>query len=119
MRMYCVFSREAIKLMGGNRGKLATQAGHAYLHAYFMAEMATLELATKYRGTLARKITCAVDTTEELTKLYMSLAGTCGAALIEDAGFTVFDRSTVTCAGFGPFDDEDVPEALKKLELLL
>ena len=35
--MYCIFSKEAIKAMGGNRGKMASMAGHAFLHAWWDA----------------------------------------------------------------------------------
>ena len=31
IKMYCIFSKEALKKMNGIRGKLASQAGHAYL----------------------------------------------------------------------------------------
>lgn len=37
-RMYCIVARDSLKLMNGNRGKLAAQAGHAYLHAFWDAE---------------------------------------------------------------------------------
>ena len=36
-KMYCIFAKESIAKMNGIRGKMATQAGHAYLHAFWDA----------------------------------------------------------------------------------
>lgn len=36
-KMYCIFAKESLDKIKGVRGKLATQAGHAYLHAYWDA----------------------------------------------------------------------------------
>lgn len=38
MKMYCIFARESIEKMGGNRGKLAAMAGHAFVGALLDAE---------------------------------------------------------------------------------
>ena len=38
IKMYCIFSRESLEAMKGVRGKMAAQAGHAYLHAFWNAD---------------------------------------------------------------------------------
>jgi peptidyl-tRNA hydrolase len=39
IKMYCIFSRESVEKMKGNKGKMCAQAGHAYLHAWWDAEV--------------------------------------------------------------------------------
>ena len=39
--MYCIVSKEAVKACNGNRGKMLTQAGHAYVHANWNAQDST------------------------------------------------------------------------------
>lgn len=68
--MYCVFSKEALVKMKGIRGKMASQAGHAFLHAYWDAEARHRALAEAYRHSgRAYKITLVVDTDAELFAL--------------------------------------------------
>lgn len=119
LRMYCVFSKEAIKLMNGSRGKLAAQAGHAYLHAYWDAEKRFPELAKRYRNSeRAYKICLVVETTEELGQLYAEHYLKTGTTHVKDAGFTVFKEPTVTCVGIGPIDPSDCSDFLKSLKVL-
>jgi peptidyl-tRNA hydrolase len=130
--MYCIFSKEAIKLMNGNRGKLASMAGHAYLHTYWDAEAKGWELrynkdsnfAGLYKnGGLAKKVTVFVDTTEELLELFEQVKtdthSAIGCSLVKDAGLTVFDGPTVVCFGYGPIPDDKVPEAIANLKVLI
>ena len=42
----------------------------------------------------------------------------CGVSLVEDCGYTVFDKSTITCLGLGPIHDDDKHPILKSLSLL-
>ena len=131
MKMYCIFSKEAIKLMNGNRGKMASMAGHAYLHAYWDADQKAWDnryhpdacWAAKYRhGGLAKKVTVFVDTTEELIELYEKLkidSRHAGITLVKDAGLTVFDGPTVVCMGYGPVPDDRVPEEIANLKVLI
>jgi len=142
MKMYCIVSREAIKAMNGNRGKLAAQAGHAYLHAYWDAEKRSgcrpefdtpipqKEMsednkflyavdAYKYGGN-AKKVCLVVDTTDELRALESAYRPVCGVSLVTDAGLTCFDGvPTTTCLGIGPIRDEDVGEDLKCLKVFI
>lgn len=103
LRLYAVFSRESLAQMKGIRGKLAAQAGHAYLHAFWNAEARFEDDASAYRNSArAYKIGLVVDTTEELRAIYEKMAPICGATLVEDAGLTVFEGPTVTAVGLGP-----------------
>ena len=47
--MYCIFAKESIDKMKGNRGKMAAQAGHAFLHSWWDANYAeNAEMFTSY-----------------------------------------------------------------------
>lgn len=132
-KMYCIFAKESIKKMNGNRGKLATQAGHAYLHAYWDAigkstikgirhkvKFLKYEQADLYQQSeRAYKITLVVDTVDELTKLHQKYKSICGTSLVTDAGITVFDGPTTTCLGIGPIADYNIGEDLKALKVLI
>lgn len=124
MKMYCIVSREALKAMNGNRGKLAAQAGHAYLHAYWNAESEfghLNEVVRDYRASgKAKKVCLVVETTDELRELEARYRPVCGVSLVTDAGLTCFDGvPTTTCLGIGPIRDEDVGEDLKCLKVLI
>ncbi len=124
MKMYAIVSREALKAMNGNRGKLAAQAGHAFLHAYWDAEERGTSFARhplEYRRSgQAKKVTLVVDTTAELEALQQAYRPICGVSLVVDAGLTCFAGvATTTCLGIGPIRDEDVGEDLKCLKVLI
>ena len=123
IKMYCIFSKEALKKMNGIRGKLASQAGHAYLHAFWDAydedkPTESVYAADAYRQGRAYKITLSVETDAELKEIVDSYKDICGAVLIEDAGLTVFGEPTVTCAGIGPVSDSDLLDNIKSLRTL-
>lgn len=126
-KMYCIFARESVEKMKGSRGKLAAQAGHAYLHAFWDAlkyefvgtQRYAYRQAIAYRESdHAYKITLIVDTVEELVELQQRYKDVCGTSLVKDAGFTVFDEPTVTCLGLGPIWVENIGDDLKALKLL-
>jgi len=128
IKMYAIFCRETMRQMKFE-GKLAAQAGHAYLHAWWDAEN-RLAYVTKpveddeemlykdssdyfynvmqpYRyGNDARKITLVVDTVEELEDLYEQFRPHMGATLVEDCAYTVFDKATITAVGLGPIPSD-------------
>ena len=118
IKMYAIFARETLRQMKFE-GKLAAQAGHAYLHAWWDAEtrfgwhepaselspeeIAYCEIMEEYKySNDARKITLVVDTVEELRELYQQFRPHMGATLVEDCGYTVFDEPTITAVGLGP-----------------
>ena len=119
--MYCIYSRESIKKMGGNRGKLAAMAGHAYLHAFWDAEKrfeldnddgleAVYPMWYQYKhGEKARKIALVVETDAELEDIYAHYKGEIGTVKVVDSGLTVFDGPTLACIGLGPCGKLDIP----------
>ena len=129
--MYAIFARETLALFEGNEGKLAAQAGHAYLHAYWDAEGVAKFLAVEYldytysivlnnyrNGNDARKIALVVDTVSELISLRDQFENlSVGTSLVEDCGYTVFKEPTITCLGIGPVP-EDMQIHLAGLKLL-
>jgi len=118
--MYCIFAQTAIKAMNGNRGKMATQSGHAYLHANWDAQDRFPEAAAAYRDdSHVRKITCVVEDVEALIRLRQAYRGICGVSLVTDAGFTVFEQPTTTALGIGPLRDDQIGDDLKTLKLFL
>ncbi len=135
-KMYCIFAKESIDKMKGSRGKLASQAGHAYLHAFWDAQQLDMrdedhslvdglnitrrkaQQAVAYRQSKhAYKITVVVDTVEELVQLQKKYKTICGTSLVKDAGFTVFEEPTITCLGLGPISVDNIGDDLKSLKL--
>lgn len=123
IKMYAIFARETLKQMQFE-GKLAAQAGHCFLHAWWDAEdrldvdiydearndfypSPYSKLMRAYRdGDDARKITLVVDTVEELKELYETFRPHMGATLVEDCGYTIFDNPTITGVGLGPIESD-------------
>lgn len=125
VKMYCIVAKESLDKMGGIRGKLATQAGHAYLHAYWDAAKRFPEDAQVYQDSnMAFKITLVVPTTEELDKLHEHYKDICGVSMVVDAGRTVFKnedgspRPTQTCLGIGPLRNSKKDDVLGSLPTL-
>lgn len=119
IKMYCICSKEALGLMKGIRGKMITQGGHAYLHAFWDAEKRFPKMAQAYKDSeRAFKITLAVATTEELAALEEAYRPHCGVSLVTDAGLTVFDGPTTTFLGIGPIPENMIGDDLRSLKLL-
>ena len=125
IKMYAIFCRETLREMKFE-GKLAAQAGHAYLHAWWDAED---RLSGEYvydqgggwtedsdyyrdvmlpyrRGNDARKVSLIVDTVEELEALYNEFRPHMGATIVDDCGYTVFHCTTTTAVGLGPIPSD-------------
>lgn len=125
-KMYCVFAKESVDKINGVRGKMCTQAGHAYLHAFWDAwderqegevQPQKLQQAIAYKNSeRAYKITLIVDTVEELVALQEKYKDVCGTSLVTDAGFTVFNEPTTTCLGIGPISEENIGDDIKALK---
>ena len=130
IKMYAIFARETLVQMK-YEGKLAAQAGHAYLHAWWDAEDRLKYQPFKTRGHMgssktinvlsayyqdvmhsyktsddARKISLVVDTVDELRNLYKQFRPHMGATLVEDCAYTVFSEPTITCVGLGPIPSD-------------
>ena len=123
MRLYCIMSPSALKLMGGIRGKIVAQGGHAYCHAMWDAQDRFPALAQAYRDSQhARKI-CLVlpdggNDIEHFENLISAYCDKTGVTLVRDAGFTVFTEPTVTCIGIGPLARADAGDDLNILKTL-
>ncbi len=123
-KMYCIFAKESLDKINGIRGKLATQAGHAYLHAFWdatnhSASYIEVTQAIEYmKLERAYKITLVVDTVEDLLELEKAYEGKCGTSVVTDAGFTVFKEPTTTCIGIGPIREDMIGDDIKKLKTL-
>ena len=116
-KMYCIFALESVKKMNGVRGKMCTQAGHAYLHTFMNAMNETPELAKAYLdGGHAFKITLIVDTVDDLKQLQEAYKDICATQLITDKGFTVFKEPTTTCLGIGPLSEDMIGDDLKAIK---
>ena len=48
IKMYCIFAQESLDKIKGVRGKMASMAGHGYLHAFWDAEKRYPRLAKAY-----------------------------------------------------------------------
>lgn len=135
IKIYIIFAKESLAKMNGIRGKLASQAGHAALHAWWEANYApnaepfTTEevLIAKrkhdqaveyYNNPRAYKICLVVDTVDELKAIQEEYKDICGTSLVTDAGFTVFGEPTTTCLGIGPLRDSLKTDTLSKLKVL-
>ena len=109
IKMYCIFAKESVKKMNGNRGKLASMAGHAYLHAYWDAVEHNwrgddwegfLHAAAYKNSGKAYKITLCVDTVDELKSIQETY-------------------KMVVCLGVGPIDESNIGEDLKSLKVFI
>jgi peptidyl-tRNA hydrolase len=114
VKMYAIFARETLQKMQFE-GKLAAQAGHCFLHAWWDAEKRSnynfsdsyVDIMDTYKySDDARKITLVVDTVEELRELYETFRTHMGATLVEDCGYTVFAEPTITGVGLGPVSSD-------------
>lgn len=117
IKMYCLMAMESVEKMNGIRGKMITQGGHAYLHAFWDAEKRFPDAAQAYRDTShAYKITLIVPTVEDLIAFQEKYRDVCGVSLVKDAGFTVFAEPTVTCLGIGPIFESQIGDDLATLK---
>jgi peptidyl-tRNA hydrolase len=116
-KMYCIFAKDAVQKMNGIRGKMCTQAGHAYLHTFIAATKETPELAQAYLDSdHAFKITLIVDTVDQLNQIQEAYQKVCATKLVTDKGFTVFKEPTTTCLGLGPIREDMIGDDLKMLK---
>lgn len=119
LKQFCIFSKESLKKINGIRGKMASQAGHAFLHSFWDAEERFPEVAKAFKYSMqAKKITLVVDTDEDLLYLNSLYIDICGVSLVKDAGLTVFKEPTITCLGIGPISEDDVGLELSQLKVL-
>ncbi|MBW2999700.1 peptidyl-tRNA hydrolase Pth2 [Candidatus Woesearchaeota archaeon] len=98
-----ILVREDLKLP---KGKMAAQAAHASVDAVLKAEDETVK---EWRKEGMKKIVLKVKDEKELYS-YVQQAKDYGltTAVISDAGHTIVEPGTVTCAAIGPNGERDV-----------
>jgi peptidyl-tRNA hydrolase len=119
-KLYAIVPRAAMQLMEPHPGKLASQAGHAFMDAFWDSEQRFAPAAAAYRakGSSHPKITLLVETEAELRALHAAYYSLCGVAVVVDEGRTVFNQPTLTALGLGPIHPKLIGPKLADLELL-
>jgi PTH2 family peptidyl-tRNA hydrolase len=101
-----ILVRQDLKLP---KGKLGAQSAHAAVDAVLKSDEKTVK---KWQREGMKKVLLKVKDRKELYK-YVQMAKDSGlkTAVISDAGRTVVEPGTVTCAGIGP-DKEDLIDSV-------
>jgi peptidyl-tRNA hydrolase len=108
-----IIINESLKLP---RGKMAAQVAHASLATFLAAsqndQQAWLEVGMP-------KIVLSASSDQEVVELYQkALSANLPAQLVEDAGRTVVEAGTITCAGIGPAPEGEIDEITGHLKLV-
>ncbi len=102
-------------------GKIASQAGHAYLGAFIEAQKVLPDTAEAYSADLPGTKVCLQATLSELlrAKAEAEAAGL-PTFLVIDSGCPDFfeGRPTITALGFGPATKNQRPKFIRRLKLL-
>lgn len=104
-------------------GKIASQAGHAYLGAYIAALKQTPEVTSDYHSELPSPGTkvCLKGRLKDIQRAQEECqrAGI-PSYLVIDSGCSNFfnGEPTITAFGFGPVTEDKLPKFLKKLQVL-
>lgn len=108
-----ILIRQDLKLP---KGKMAAQAAHAAVEAVLKSSD---DLIKRWRKEGMAKIALKVADQKELYK-FIQIAKDEGlvTAVITDAGKTVVEPGTVTCAAIGPDKEEMVDSVTKNLKLM-
>ncbi|MFW5991307.1 MAG: peptidyl-tRNA hydrolase Pth2 [Candidatus Nanoarchaeia archaeon] len=98
------------------KGKMAAQSAHAAVEAVLKSDK---EKVKTWRQAGSKKVTLRVESKEELYK-YAQTAKDDGitTAIITDAGRTVIEPGTVTCAALGPDNEEKIDKITKNLKMI-
>lgn len=120
LKLYAIVHGPALKKMGGNRGKLGAQLGHAFLHAMWDADARHPDRALAYKTSgRAKKVVLVCDDEALMRQLSQDYAAVCGVTVVEDAGFTVFAEPTFTAIGIGPLATAECDDRLAGLKVLI
>ena len=99
-----------------SRGKIAAQACHASLGAYKKTDDSVRK---KWESEGEKKVVLKVKDLEELFEIYELVKVTkLPIYLVYDAGHTELPKSTVTCLGIGPDEEEKIDKITQDLKLL-
>ena len=100
------------------KGKIAAQAGHAFVEAYKKTKMKDPDAVEAWETTGGEKVVLKVSSEGELIKYYTRLKRKFPTVLIRDAGHTQITSGTKTCIGVGPVKESDIDSITKELKLL-
>lgn len=118
IKMYCIVSEDAFPNCASYAGKLASQAGHAFLGCFNNLLQRDYDLAMDYiLCPLHRKIVVTVPSTQKLLNLYEKYKLSNCAYLVIDEGLTHFKGQTVTCLGLVVFPMDNLKD-INRLRLL-
>jgi PTH2 family peptidyl-tRNA hydrolase len=108
-----ILVRDDLKLP---KGKMAAQTAHASVEAVFRADA---HIVKKWRLEGMGKIVLKVHDEKELYSFVQQAKGIgIPTSVITDAGHTVVEPGTVTCAAIGPDSSERVDLIVSKLKLM-
>jgi PTH2 family peptidyl-tRNA hydrolase len=98
------------------KGKMAAQCAHASVEAYIIADKSK---AKHWHNSGMKKIVLKVKDEKELY-VYVQDAKDAGliTAIITDAGHTVVEPGTVTCAAIGPDEEINIDRITGKLQMM-
>ena len=100
------------------RGKLAAQAGHAFVEAYKKTKTKNPDTITAWELTGGEKVVLKVSGETELIKYFTRLKRKFPTVLIRDAGHTQIKAGSKTCIGVGPVKESEIDPITKDLKLL-
>jgi peptidyl-tRNA hydrolase len=117
IKLYTIFSAEAIEKMNGARGKMVAQGGHAFVGALLDSMRRFPKDAKAYMesGGVAKIALIAPEA--ELHQLLAAYKSVCGVDMIVDAAHTVFKEPTLTCLGLGPINVKHIGADLKAIKI--
>ena len=108
-----ILVRQDLKLP---KGKLAAQSAHASVEAVLKSDQ---DLIKKWRDQGMAKIILKVKDEKELIQYFQQAKeAKLTGSLITDAGRTVVDPGTKTCAAIGPDEEQKIDQITGKLALL-
>lgn len=113
--LYCIVSEEAVKASNGCRGKMASQAGHAFVGALIESIRIASDRAMRYINSDGVPKVTLIGTQEQLQIIFNYHSGIHGAVLVKDAGRTVFKEPMITAAGIGPITRNERCALLQEL----
>ena len=111
-----IIVRQDLKLP---KGKIAAQAGHACVEATLRAMERKRETVRRWRHDGMKKIALKVPDERTLLRVVQQAkdAGLT-TAIITDAGRTIVEPGTRTCAAIGPDDEDRIDAITKDIQLL-
>lgn len=101
-------------------GKVASQAAHAFLDAYLIAQDLRPDTIQKYKNNHGIKVVLESASLQDLEVAHAeAVAAGLPAVLVTDLGYTVFDGvPTITALGIGPALRSETDPITKKFKLM-